>query len=161
MGIKELISSRRTIKKFKADKVEKEKILEWLQVSTFAPNHKMTEPWEILFIGEKTRKELNHKTNFGNAPLLIAVLSNKGRNVLEREENYASVSCFIQNFILQAWDSGVGTFWSSVGASQIGRKVLQVSEEYDVVGVIAIGYPEEIMERKERTLIEDKIKYLN
>lgn len=161
MNISELIKSRRTIKKFKTDQIDQDNLKNWLQVSAFAPNHKMTEPWEVIFIGEETRKQLNHKTNFGNAPTLIAILSHKGRNTLEREENYAAVSCFIQNFMLQAWESGVGTFWSSIGASTANKNVLEIKEEFDLVGVIAVGYPEEMTEVKERKSIEDKISYLN
>jgi nitroreductase len=160
MNLLELIKNRRTIKKYKSETVEPSKVKEWLQTAAFAPNHKLTEPWEILFIGSETRAELNHKLNFGNAPVLFAVLSHKGRNELEREENLAAVSCFIQNFILLAWDEGVGTFWCSIGASERGKKILQVSDEYDVVGVIAAGYPEEIPDSKERTAIDLKIKTL-
>ena len=161
MNIAEVITSRRTIKKFKQDEIEKKVIIEWLQRARFAPNHKMTEPWEVLFIGEKTRAELKHKTNFGGAPAVIAILSHRGRNQIERDENLAAVSCFIQNFLLQAWEAGVGCFWSSVGSSALGRKTLGVSEDYEVVGVLAIGYPEEIMAPKDRTCVEDKITYLD
>ncbi|WP_445488686.1 nitroreductase family protein [Niallia sp. 03133] len=160
MNLFELIKNRRTIKKYKSDSVDPAKVKKWLETARFAPNHKLTEPWEIVFIGSETRSELNHKMNFGNAPVLFAVLSHKGRNELEREENLAAVSCFIQNFMLLAWDEGVGTFWCSIGASERGKKVLQVSDEYDVVGVIAAGYPEEIPAPKERTAIDLKIKQL-
>ncbi|KAB7669394.1 nitroreductase [Bacillus sp. B1-b2] len=160
MGVSELIKSRRTIKKFKTDEIDQETLKGWLEVSTYAPNHKMTEPWKVVFIGEETRKQLNHKTNFGNAPTLIAILSHKGRNTVEREENYATVSCFIQNFMLLAWESEVGTFWSSIGTSNANKNVLKVSEDFDLVGVIAVGYPEEITDIKERSSIEEKITYL-
>lgn len=80
---------------------------------------------------------------------------------MERDENLSAVSCFIQNFMLQAWDEGIGTFWSSVGSSALGRRTLGVSDEFEVVGVLAIGYPEEIMAAKERASIEDKITYLD
>jgi len=161
MNISEVITSRRTIKKFTSEEVDKGVILEWLQRARFAPNHKMTEPWQILFVGEKTRAELKHKTNFGDASKIFAVLSHKGRNQIERDENLSAVSCFIQNFMLQAWDEGVGTFWSSVGSSSLGRKTLGVSEDYEVAGVLAIGYPDEIMAPKERASIEEKITYLD
>ncbi|WP_312096275.1 nitroreductase family protein [Niallia sp.] len=161
MNVSEAITTRRTIKKFKSDEVDNAVIVEWLQRARFAPNHKMTEPWEILFIGEKTRAELKHKTNFGGASKVLAVLSHKGRNQIERDENLSAVSCFIQNLMLQAWEEGVGTFWSSVGSSALGRRTLGVSEEYEVVAVLAIGYPEEIMAPKERASIEEKITYLD
>jgi nitroreductase len=161
MNISEVITGRRTIKKFKPEVVDNSTVLEWLQRARYAPNHKMTEPWEILFIGEKTRAELKHKTNFGGASKVLAILSHKGRNQIERDENLSAVSCFIQNFMLQAWAEGVGTFWSSVGSSALGRRTLGVSDEFEVVGVLAIGYPEEIMAAKERASIEDKITYLD
>ncbi|MFD2445959.1 nitroreductase [Bacillus sp. CGMCC 1.16607] len=161
MSIVEIITSRRTIKKFKSDPIERNVIISWLEAASKAPNHKMTEPWEVLFVGPKTRTDLNHKTNFGNASVVFAVLSKKGSTVIEREENMAATSCFIQNFMLAAWAEGIGSFWSSTGASKKNRDILGVTEEYDVIGVISVGYPEEIPQDKPRTPIELKIKELS
>lgn len=161
MKIIDIIKSRRTIKKFKTDPIDREMIKSWLEAAAMAPNHKMTEPWEIILIGPETRERVNHKTNFGNAPVVFAVVSKQGKTDVEREENLAATSCFIQNFMLAAWAEGVGTFWSSVGITPKNREILQVSEDYDVVGVLAIGYPEEIPEVKPRTAIENKIKELS
>lgn len=160
MSIVDLVKSRRTVKKFKGDPIERETYTKWLEVASFAPNHKMTEPWEILVIGPKTRAQLNHKTDFGGAPVVLAVISKKGDNEIIREENMAATSCFIQNFMLTAWSEGVGTFWSSIATSQKNREVLQVSNDYDIVGVLAFGYPEEVPAAKPRTEIENKIKDL-
>lgn len=80
---------------------------------------------------------------------------------MERNENMAAVSCFIQNFMLMAWASGVGTFWSSIGLSPIVKNTLNVPEVYDVVGILGVGFPEEVPEAKERTPIEMKIKHLS
>lgn len=161
MNMFELIKSRRTIKKFKGDPIEKERYLKWFEAASFAPNHRMTEPWEILMIGSETRLKLNHKTNFGGAPVVFAVLSNRGNMEIIREENLAATACFIQNFMLAAWAEGVGTFWSSIASSVKNREILGVSNDYDIVGVLAIGYPEEIPEVKPRTPIENKIKELS
>jgi len=160
MTIVDTIRTRRNVKKFKGEPIDRETYVKWLEAATFAPNHRMTEPWEILMIGPETRAKLNHKTNFGGAPVVFAIISKKGENALIREENIAATSCFIQNFMLAAWAEGVGTFWSSIGASPKNREVLQVSEDYDVIGVLAIGYPEEVPEAKMRTAIENKIKEL-
>jgi nitroreductase len=161
MNIVDVIKSRRTIKKFKGDPIQRETYTKWLEAASFAPNHRMTEPWEILIIGPETRAKLNHKTDFGGAPVVFAVLSKKGDNVVIREENMAATSAFIQNFMLAAWSEGVGTFWSSIATSQKNREVLQVSDDDDIVGVLAIGYPEEVPEVKPRTAIESKIRDLS
>ncbi|WP_433750708.1 nitroreductase family protein [Falsibacillus pallidus] len=161
MKIADLITSRRNIKKFKPEPLDKNKVLEWLEAASWAPNHKMTEPWEILFVGPETRAEINHKIDFGGAPIVMVVLSKKGKTEVEREENMAATACFIQNFMLAAWSEGVGTFWSSAAASKRNRDILNISDEYDVVGVISAGYPEEIPDPKPRTPISQKIKELS
>lgn len=161
MSVIELMKSRRTIKSFKPDLVDMKKVEAWLEAGSYAPNHKMHEPWEIKVIGEQTRANINHKTNFGGAPVLLAVLSKVGANKVERDENIMATSCFIQNVALAAQEEGVGVFWCSIGASAQGRRHLQATEEQEVVAVLAIGYPAEIPALKPRTQIAEKLSYLN
>jgi nitroreductase len=161
LDIQQIIMTRRIIKKFKSDKVDPDKVKSWLQASSMAPNHRMTEPWEILWIGPETRTKLNHKRNFGDAPLVLAILSKHGSNDVERVENMVAVSCFIQNFLLLSWSEGVGTSWSSLGISSAVRKILNVTDDYEIVGIFGVGYPEEVPVAKERKLIDEKIKFLS
>jgi nitroreductase len=160
LSIQKIITERRNIKKFKSIRVDNNQIKSWLETASMAPNHRMTEPWEILFIGYETRRKLNHKTNFGNAPVLLAILSKHGNSDVEKIENLEAVACFIQNFNLMAWESGIGTLWSSLGNSQSVRTTLDVSDEYSIVGIFGVGYPEELPEVKKRTPIEKKIRQL-
>jgi nitroreductase len=160
MDILDAIKSRRTIKKFKSDAVQLDLIYSWLEAATMAPNHRMTEPWEVYFIGPDTRAKLKHKSDFGNAPVLIAVVSKHGATAVVKEENALATACFVQNFNLAAWSEGVGTFWSSIGTSAKNREILEVPENYDLIGVLGIGYPEVIPEAKPRTSIKNKIKSL-
>lgn len=160
MNVIDLIQSRRNIKAFKPDPIAKDQIISWLQAASYAPNHRMTEPWEILFIGAETRAKLHHKTDFGGAPVVIAVLSTPAKTELDREEHIEAVACFLQNFMLAAHAEGVGTGWSSLGASTKSREILGVQEGYDVVGIIPIGIPESVPEAKPRTDITAKIKEL-
>jgi len=156
----EIIHSRRNIKSFKSDAVDMNLITKWLQAGAMAPNHKMTEPWEVYVIGEETRARLNHKADFFGAPVVLAVLSKHGATEIETYENLLATACFVQNFNLAAWEDGAGTFWSSIGNAQKNREIIGVSDDYDVIGVFGIGYPEEINSPKDRTPIQEKIKYL-
>lgn len=160
MDILEMIKNRRNIKKFKPDSVNPKLIHSWLEAATMAPNHRMTEPWEVYFIGPETRAQLNHKTNFGNAPVLIAIVSKHGATSVETEENKVATACFIQNFNLAAWAEGVGTFWSSIGITAKNRQLLGVPNNYDLIVVLGVGFPEVIPEAKTRTPIANKIKDL-
>lgn len=161
MDILEIIKSRRNIKIFKPDAVDPEKLQLWLQAAAMAPNHRMTEPWEIYMVGPETRAKLNHKTNFGNAPVVIAVLSKHGATDIETDENALATACFVQNFNLAAWAEGVGTFWSSMGGNPRNREILGVPDGYDVIGVFGVGYPDTIPGPKQRTPIKNKLKQLS
>jgi nitroreductase len=160
LNIIDLIKTRRTIKKFKPTEIDQNSIHSWLEAAAFAPNHRMTEPWEIYFIGAETREKLNHKTNFGNAPIVLMILSRHGASSVEKEENALATACFIQNFNLAAWAEGVGTFWSSIGITPKNREILRVSDGYDIIGVLGVGYPDEIPAPKPRTPIKNKISNL-
>lgn len=160
MTILDTIRTRRTIKAFKPDPIPEPELNTWLEAASYAPNHRMNEPWELLLIGPETRAALNHKTDFGGAPLLIGVLSKPADNAMARDENIMAVSCYIQNFMLAAHDAGAGVFWSSLGASALGRKVLGVPEEHDVVAILAVGYPLEVPAAKPRTKVADTITIL-
>ncbi|NHC38847.1 nitroreductase [Bacillus sp. MM2020_1] len=154
------IKTRRNIKKFKPEEIDQNSLLSWLEAAAMAPNHRMTEPWEIYFIGAETREKLNHKTNFGNAPIVLMILSKHGATSVETEENAMATACFIQNFNLAAWAEGVGTFWSSIGITPKNRGILQVPDDYNIIGVLGVGYPDVIPEPKPRTPIKNRISNL-
>ncbi|MBL0388892.1 nitroreductase [Tumebacillus sp. ITR2] len=160
MNVLDAILTRRNVKQFKPDPVPRDKVQEWLHAASFAPNHRMTQPWEILWIGPETRAQIPHKNNFGGAPTLLAVLSTPAHTSVDRDEHYAAVSCFLQNFMLAAHAEGVGTGWSSAGLSEKVRHILGVQPGYEVVGIIPVGYPEAEPAPKERAPIVTKIKDL-
>ncbi|WP_027092101.1 nitroreductase family protein [Cohnella thermotolerans] len=157
MNTIEAIQTRRNIKLFKADPIARETIVSWLEAASFAPNHRMTEPWEIRFVGPETRAKLNHKTDFGGAPVVVLITSKGAPTPIDREEHLMASACFAQNFLLAAHDAGAGAFWSSLAASPRSREILGVPEGDDVVGIFGVGYPAEIPQPKERTPIALKI----
>lgn len=158
MNIIEAITTRRNIKAFKPDSIPRESIISWLQAAAHAPNHRMTEPWEILWVGPQTREKLGHKNNFGGAPVVLAMLSTPAKSELDREEHIEAVACFIENFMLAAHAEGYGAGWSSLGASQRAKEILGVQAGYDVIGLIPVGLPEAVPELKPRTDINTKIR---
>ncbi|MFD2171377.1 nitroreductase family protein [Tumebacillus lipolyticus] len=160
MNVTDAILTRRNIKRFKPDPIAIERVVAWLELASFAPNHRLAEPWEILFIGPQTREKLQHKTDFGGAPLLLAVVATPAKTAIDRDEHVEAVACFIQNLMLAAHAEGVGTGWSSIGASPRVQELFGLLPGYEVIGVLPIGYPAEVPEPKPRTSIEQKITHL-
>ncbi|MBB6635632.1 nitroreductase family protein [Cohnella thailandensis] len=157
MNTIEAIKTRRNIKQFKADPIDRDKVISWLEAATFSPNHRMTEPWKVAFVGPETRAKLNHKTDFGGAPLVLLLTSKGSAMPIEKEENAYAVACFAQSFMLAAASEGAGTFWSSLAAAPKMREILEVPDEDVVIGIFGVGYPQEVPEAKERISIAEKI----
>lgn len=74
------------------------------------------------FVGPETRAKLNHKIDFGGAPVVFAVLSKPADTPFKRDENVMATSCFVQNFLLAAQEAGVGVYWTSMGRK---RKIVR------------------------------------
>ncbi|QQE80665.1 nitroreductase family protein [Alicyclobacillus sp. SO9] len=160
MDIDTLVRTRRNIKTFTSEPVSREQLMTWFEAAKMAPNHKMTEPWEVVFVGPETRAKLNHKADFGGAPVVLAVLSKPGSNEKEHFENTITTACFIQNFLLLAYNDGVGARWASLGSQPQNREILEVPTGHEVLGVFGIGYPREVPEPKLRQPMADKVRNL-
>lgn len=160
MNVKEAVIGRRNIKQFKPDPIPNEQLMEWLDAASYAPNHRMAQPWDVLVIGPETREKLNHKANFGDAPVVLAIVAHGADTEMDREENLTAAASFVQNFSLVAYEAGVGVRWTSVGGKAENREILGVSEGDVVVGVIGVGYPTDVPAPKTRTPIAEKTRYL-
>jgi nitroreductase len=160
MDTLEAIVQRRQIKTFKPQEIDNQMLTSWLEAASYAPNHRMNQPWEVLVVGPETRAKLNHKMNFGDAPTVLAFLSHPASNPADRDENLIAVSSFIQNFCLAAHAAGAGTRWTSLASAAHAREALQVEEDWDIVAILGVGYPAEPGILKARQPIGDKIKEL-
>lgn len=168
MDILEVIKTRRSIRKFKPDPISDEIINEILEAAVWAPSHRNSQPWEFALIGPQTRGRLNQIyqdfmekvvlpdpelppparegilsliDNFGGAPYMLAVLSRPPQDDLEVLENPITAGLAVQNMCLAAWNKGVGSIWLSLGTLPRADEILQVKPGYQVISVVALGYP--------------------
>lgn len=160
MSLADAVVNRRQIKMFRPDAVSREQVMELLEAASHAPNHRMNEPWEVVFVGPDTRAKLRHPADFGGAPVVLAVLSEPASNPVDSAENMIAAACFVQNFLLLAHEAGLGVRWASLGALPPNRELLGAGEGYGVVGVFGVGYPSEIPPRKLRTPMSAKTRAL-
>ena len=168
-----LIKNRRNTKRFNDKDISKSNIETILESGTWAPNHRNTEPWRFVVVSkfskvrEKIANELiklqesksdtplskEQKTNLVNpvnsAPCYIYVFSIPGENPEITEENYGAVCCAIQNMQLTATSMGLGIGWSTGKMAKIKNlhSILNVAQEFKIVGVLTLGYPQDNSEK--------------
>lgn len=169
MELIEAIKGRRSTRRFKDQDVTPEIIQELLDLATWAPSASNVQPWGFVVIqDQKSLNELSDQSKafnlelmkehprmeqyrvsmenpkfdiFYSAPALILIYGLK-------EHPYTPNDCSMvaQNFMLAAWEKGLGTCWigfaHGVCSSSEFKKTHNVPEEYKLVAPIIIGYRE-------------------
>ncbi len=157
----ERIRGRRTTKLFLQTPVDRQLILDAIEVARWAPNHYVTEPWHFYLLGERTmqanvelirqitaeRKDAQ-KANFKaeaatQIPGWLVVTCRKSEDEVMQREDYASCCCAMQNLMLYLSEAGVGSKWATGAIVEDKRffDMLGVDREQEfVVGVLRYGY---------------------
>lgn len=161
-----LIRTRRTVKSFLPDPIPEGLVEELLETAVYAPNHRLTEPWEFLYLrgeavrgyaavrremaigalanaDEVTRQRAGEAAyrKFADVPGILIVSMLPDPDPETREEDVAACAALTQNFLLLAWARGLGTAWKTYKDSPAMRAYLGLSPEAIVASVVHLGYP--------------------
>jgi len=152
--ILDVIVSRRSVKKFKSDMIEQEKIDKVIKAGMYAPSGKNRQSAIILAI---TNKEIRDKLSelvaeqrgsdsdpFYNAPVVLAVLADKSVFT-----HVYDGSVVIENMLLEAHSIGLGACWihhaKEVFETDYGKELLKslgINGDYEGVGSCILGIPD-------------------
>ena len=151
--ILDTIVSRRSVKSYKSDMVEEEKIDRVIKAGMYAPTGKNAQSPIILAI---TNREIRDKLSsliaehrgvsgdpFYGAPVVLTVLADKSIFT-----HVYDGSCVIENMLLEAHSIGLGACWIHHAKEIFGTqyckdllKSLGIVGEYEGVGSCILGYP--------------------
>ena len=149
MDIFELISTRRSIRKFTEEPVPDDVIDKIIEAGTWAPSGLNNQPWKFAVIKDSELKskisELTHYAKIVlGANVLIAVFLDHSSSY-DRTKDAQAVGACIENMLLYIHSIGLGAVW--LGEILKNKdKVLQLTggpEDLELMAVIAIGYPAE------------------
>jgi nitroreductase len=130
----EAIRNRRTIGKSTGD-VPREIIRELIEAATWAPNHKLTQPWRFVVLTGSARERLGEvwgqaaaatadpavrdAVRAGEAkkplrsPVLIVVSARTDPNPVTAEEDLTATAAAVQNLLLAAHAKGLSAAWKT------------------------------------------------
>lgn len=156
------IRGRRTIGAFQSAIPPREIILEAIELASWAPNHKKTEPWHVIWLGPETVRKViavntriltqtkgeaeaqSKSEKWAQVPGWLVITCDLADDPFRREEDYAACCCAIQNLQLALWSAGIGSKWST-GEVTRHRDFYQLigldPGRQRVVGMIWYGYP--------------------
>ena len=174
MEFSEVVKKRRSIRKYKDREVEKEKIEKIIDAGRRAPSGYNAQPWEFVVVTNKTKKKrireiydksgekagsYKQETTFLENGTLIIVIGDRTKMT-----HIQSCSAAIENMLLSATDLGLGSLWTMRAITYEEdrkeiKKLFGILENFEIVGIIVIGYGDEIPQEKERRKLEDIVHW--
>ena len=175
-AVVEAIMARRSIRQYKDTPVEREKLQLLAECGVNAPNGMNAQAWEVCIIDSRewidgvteVYKAANpemtsrpgFKNMFVNAPAVIAVAA--------PDDTYNGVNAGLlgENIMLAAQSLGLGTcclgaptrYLNSAPEAAPFRQELGINPSYQILYMIAVGYPDETPAARPRDL--SKIRFL-
>jgi nitroreductase len=161
MTLSEIILKRRSVRKFldgAEGAVEREKIEACLEAARLAPSANNVQPWRFIVVDDPELKERLAEEAFSGiyslcrfaarAPVIVIILAqpdviaNKlGKAVQGTQFYLLDIGICGEHFVLAATELGLGTCWIGWFSKKGVRKLLSIPRKYDVVAMIAVGYP--------------------
>jgi len=169
MNIFDVIRKRRSIRKYKPDKIEPEILKEVLYAAHLAPSAKNIQPWRIVIVDDsETKMKLVDAAKgqgfLAEAPYIVVVCVNEKECYQEHGDYMTSFAVdgaiFTDHLTLAAAALELGTCWIAKFNEKDVKKILNVPTEYRVVVLTPLGYPAENGEDKGRKPLSE-ILYSN
>jgi nitroreductase len=175
-SIEGVIRGRRTIHNFTTEVAPFEQIEKAIELASWAPNHRHTEPWRFHHLGPETISavaDLNarlvaeqkgaaageaKRERWSTIPGWLVVTSALSPDDAELEkEDYAACCCAIQNLSLYLWSAGIGVKWTTGAVTRHPEfyRLLNVNPaERQTVGVLWYGYAANVAQQKRQPVGE-------
>lgn len=164
----ENIMTRTSIRKFKDQPVEQEKVDIMLKAAMAAPTAVNLQPWHFIVITDKQTIGLLSGQQPTNAPLLIAVCGDTDKTSMPDGKGklpdfwVEDVSAATQNLLLAAHALGLGAVWTGAypAMDRVAdiANVLNCPQNIIPLAVVRIGYPDESPAPKDK-FKEENVSY--
>jgi len=177
MNLSEIILKRRSVRKFLDRPVERQKIEACLEAARLAPSAENVQPWRFIVVDDPGVRQRLAEAAFSGiyrpsrfaarAPVVIVILArpdivaNKlGKAVQGTQYYLLDIGIAGEHFVLAATELGLGTCWIGWFSKRGVRKVFSIPPKYDVVAMIALGYPDpKHLSPKRKKTFSDIVRY--
>ncbi len=167
MDFFELIQNRYSVRAYRPDPIEDEKLEKLLEAARLAPTAANRQPFQLIVIRTEGRKEelqrIYRREWFVQAPIIICAcaVGDEGWVRSEDKKRYRDVDIAIvmDHLILAATALGLGTCWIAAFNPTVAREVLALPDNVEPIIFTPVGYPADKPEPKERKSLSELVRY--
>src|SRR5438876_2412422 len=169
MDVEQAIRSRRTIKAFEPQPLERETLTELLELARWAPNHHLTNPWRFRVVGPQALERLKQAagpeaaSKLDRAPTLVVCSCALGGDPVQDEEDLHATAIAAYIVLLAAHANGLAGYWRTpeVLRTDAGRAAVGLTADERFVSLIHLGEPIQAKDAPERAAVADTVSYLD
>ena len=152
----EFIKSRKSIRKFKDAKIDKETITSILECARWAPSGLNNQPWKVFVVEYPTIKKLlaectKYSSIIENAPVNFVIFLDMGKSY-DRVKDIQGMGAFLQTMLLSIHAFGLGAVWLGeiLNRKEDVNDLFKLdSKKFELMGVIAMGEIADLKENEE------------
>ncbi len=148
--ILEAIEKRYSVRHYKDQPVEDDRLAEVLEAARLAPSGCNLQPWKLVVVRDRATirsmvRAIGGQQFVEQAPVLVVACKNgEGYNIGHRYDGaIIDVAIALDHMTLQAASIGLGTCWLGNYDGNEIRALLDIPSENPVVAILALGYPDE------------------
>ena len=163
MDYNQKIQERYSCRKFKPDPISDNLLREILETARWAPSGLNNQPWGFIILKDRALKEqVAQQTHYSaiirNAPVCIAIFLDKatGYNYVK---DVQACGAAIEHILLASHNLGLGSVWLGeiLNKREKVERILKVPSSWELMAVVALGYPDETTKPRSRKPLSDLI----
>lgn len=167
MKFQELIKKRYSVRAYKPDPVEDDKLARVLEAARIAPTAANRQAFRIIVIRTEDRKpdlrRIYGRDWFVQAPLVLCVCAVPSEAWVRKADgwNAAEVDATIamSHIVLAAAEEGLGTCWIAAFDPAAAREVLGLPDDVEPLAFTPLGYPDKASAGTGRRPLEELVRY--
>ncbi len=148
MDVYDVIKNRWSVRSYRPNAVEDEKLERIMEAARLAPSAANRQPWYFIIVrDDETKKALKEAYNakwFYTAPVIICACGKPGEAWKRSDgKSYLDVDIAItmDHLILAATAEGLGTCWIGAFRPEIVKEVLELPDDLEPIALTPLGYP--------------------
>ncbi len=166
MDLFDVIGQRRSVRSYEDRAVEEDKLAQVLEAARLAPSAGNRQEWRFVVVRDaglrrKLMEAARGQQFVGDAPVVIAACAPEHGHVMScgHPSFLVDVSIALEHIALAARALGLGTCWVGAFEQRLVRDALGIPDSVEVVQLMALGYPTDWPEPKERKGTDDIVCY--
>lgn len=166
MDFQKLIENRYSVRKYRNQDVEEDKLQKILDAARSAPTAANKQPFKFIVIKTQDKKEdlkhIYHTDWFSEAPLIICACAIRSEAWTRRDGRcYVDVDVAIamDHLILAATNLGLGTCWVAAFDSHAARALLKLPPGVEPLLFTPLGYPAHEYQPTPRKELKELVRY--